>query len=31
MADGNQWKPPGEEEEEEEEIDEAVRKDIAKP
>lgn len=31
MADGNQWKPPGDEEEEEEEIDEAVRKDIAKP
>ena len=29
MAEGNHWKPPGEEEEEEEEVDEAVSKIIA--
>lgn len=29
MAEGNHWKPPGEEEEEEEEVDEAVSKSTA--
>ena len=29
MAEGNHWKPPGEEEEEEEEVDEAVSESTA--